>query len=208
MLTLEYLGTLDDRTRTEVVLKEYIKCIRDPLYTIKNYFPISDPATGLESLFNPYPYQERAIKSFEEFSYNLTMKTRQTGLTTVSQAYVAWYMATKKKKVVNALAQEKKTSRKFLKGVREFLDGARKKAPWLIPDYIVGNDAKESFGLVNGSTILAEANKPDACRGDTISLLCIDESISFDTNVLIRNKSSKALSKVEIGKIFYDESYK
>lgn len=208
MLTLEYLGTLDNDTRTEVVLKEYIKCIRDPLYTIKNYFPISDPATGLESLFNPYPYQERAIKSFEEFSYNLTMKTRQTGLTTVSQAYVAWYMATKKKKVVNALAQEKKTSRKFLKGVREFLDGARKKAPWLIPDYIVGNDAKESFGLVNGSTILAEANKPDACRGDTISLLCIDESISFNTNVLIRNKASKISRKIEVGEIFYDNFYK
>src|ERR1035437_6381931 len=146
MLTLEYLSSLDKETQIKVILKEYIKCMKDPLYTITNYFPITDPDTGVEDLFNPYPYQKKAIKAFEDNKFNMTMKTRQTGLTTVTQAYVAWFMATKKKKIVNALAQEKKVSKKFLTGVRGFLDGARKRAPWLIPEYIKGNDAKESFG--------------------------------------------------------------
>jgi hypothetical protein len=175
MLTLEYLETLEESKRLEVILAEYIKCVQDPLYTIRNYLPLADPDTGEESLFDPYPYQNAATQDFEVYDYNMTMKTRQTGLTTIAQAYTAWFMATKKKKIVNALAQEKKISKKFLKGVHDFLDGARKRAPWLIPDYEEGHDNKESFGLKNGSTIIAEANKPDACRGDTLSLLIIDE---------------------------------
>jgi len=206
MLTLEYLNTLPEKERVTVLTNEYIKCMNDPLYTITNYFPLTDPNTGVETLFDPYPYQNVAIKDFEEYDYNMTMKTRQTGLTTVAQAYVAWFMATKSKKVVNALAQEKKTSKKFLKGVRDFLDGARKKAPWLIPDYDENNNAKESFGLKNDSTILAEANKPDACRGDTISLLCIDESV--DNQVVVRNKITKQTKTIDLKDLFYLEKYK
>lgn len=174
-LTKEYLATLSKEERLQVILKEKIKCMNDPLYTITNYFELTDPDTGLTDLFKMYPYQNRAIRDFELHDYTLTMKTRQTGLTTVSEAYAAWFMATKKKKVVNALAYDKKRSKKFLKGVRDFLDAARKKAPWLIPAYVEGHNGKEEFMLTNGSLISAEANKPDACRGETINLLVIDE---------------------------------
>ena len=174
-LTLDYIKSLPVEQRKIAVIHEKMKCEDDPYYTIVNYFEVLDPTQGKQVKFNLYPYQKRAVADFESYDYTLTMKTRQTGLTTISAAYVAWFMATHENMVVSALAQEKKTSKRFLKQVRMFLDNARLKAPWLIPNYQKGNDAKESFGLTNGSTILAEANKPDACRGDVINLLVIDE---------------------------------
>jgi len=174
-LTLNYLNTLSEKERTIAILKEKIKCAKDPYYTITNYFDLIDPATGESAPFKMYPYQTRAVEDFQAYDYCMTMKTRQTGLTTISQAYAAWFMSTRKKVIVNALAQDKKRSKKFLKGVRDFLDAGRKKAPWLIPEYSESNNGKEEFALTNKSLISAEANKPDACRGETINLLVVDE---------------------------------
>jgi len=174
-LTKEYLATLDKNIKLEVILAEREKCAKDPYYTITNYFELVDPANGEVELFSMYPYQKRATQDFEENDNCITMKTRQTGLTTIAAAYAAWFMATRRKVIVNALAQDKKRSKKFLKSVRDFLDGARKRAPWLIPIYSDSNNGKEEFALTNLSLISAEANKPDACRGETINLLVIDE---------------------------------
>lgn len=175
MLTIDYLKTLDTVTRQKVIIAEFAKCKRDPVYCIETYFTVMDASKGARVPFILYPHQKRAVRDFEENTSCLTMKTRQMGFTAVSSAYVAFYMATKQNQMINALAQEKKTSRKFLRQVRETLDNARKTAPWLISDYVFNNNGKDSFTLKTGCIITAEANKPDACRGDTINLLIIDE---------------------------------
>ena len=175
MLTLETLRSLPPQEQLSTMVQERLKCESDPIYTITTYMDVVDPALGIEVPFVLYPYQEVAIRTFEEENYSMTMKSRQTGLTTISEAYTAWYMITRPNMVVNALAQDKKRAKKFLKGVRGFLDNMRKKAPWLVPGYSDNNNGKEEFSLKNGSLISAEANKPDACRGETINLLIIDE---------------------------------
>ncbi len=175
MLTVAFLKTLDPETRQKTIIKEFVKCKKDPIYCIETYFTVLDSAKGARVPFKLYPHQKRAVRDFEEYSSNLTMKTRQMGFTAVSSAYVAFYMITKQNQIINALAQEKKTSRKFLRQVRETLDNARKTAPWLVSDYVFNNNGKDSFTLKTGCIITAEANKPDACRGDTINLLIIDE---------------------------------
>jgi hypothetical protein len=175
MLTLTYLNSLDPITKQKEILSEFIKCKRDPVYTIQTYFTVLDASKGQRVPFTLYPHQIRAVNDYENYSLNITMKTRQMGFTAISAAYVAFYMCTKQNQVINALAQEKKTSRKFLRQVRETLDNARKTAPWLVADYVFNNNGKDSFTLKTGCIITAEANKPDACRGDTINLLIIDE---------------------------------
>jgi len=174
-LTPEYLKSLTKEKRLPIILKEYGKCVDSAEYTITTYFTLIDPILSKRVPVSFYPYQRISIRDFVEFDYNMTMKTRQTGMTTITELFVAWFMSTKGNQVINILAQEKKTSRKFLRSVRKVLDDARLRAPWLIPHYDKTNNGRDSFGLNNGSTILAEANKPDACRGDTINLLVIDE---------------------------------
>lgn len=175
MITTTYLSTLSPSDRQQKIIREFVKCKRDPIYCIENYFTVLDAEKGARVPFKLYPHQKRAIKDFETNPLNITMKTRQMGFTAVSSAYVAFYMCTKQNQVINALAQEKKTSRKFLRQVRETLDNARKTAPWLVSDYMYNNNGKDSFTLKTSCIITAEANKPDACRGDTINLLIIDE---------------------------------
>lgn len=175
MLTVAYLKTLSPEAKQQAIIKEFIKCKADPIYTIENYFSVKDGQKGELVPFKLYPHQKRAVRDFQDNPLNITMKTRQMGFTAISSAYVTWFMVTKRHMVINALAQEKKTSRKFLRQVRETLDYARKKAPWLVADYMYNNNGKDSFTLRTNCIITAEANKPDACRGDTINLLIIDE---------------------------------
>lgn len=175
MLTTSYLKSLDPETRKKVIIKEFLKCKQDPIYCIETYFTVSDQKKGQRVPFKLYPHQRRAILAFENYPLNLTMKTRQMGLTAVSSAYVAWVMATKQQQVIAALAHEKQTSRKFLRQVRETLDNAKLSAPWLIPDYMENNNGKDSFTLKTGSMIQAEANKPNAARGMSLNYLIIDE---------------------------------
>lgn len=175
MITTSDLKTLSDEKRRETIIKEFQKCRKDPVYCIETYFTVLDSAKGERVPFKLYPHQQRAVRDFEETPLNMTMKTRQMGFTAVSSAYVAWYMITKQNQIINALAQEKKTSRKFLRQVRETLDYAKRKAPWLVAGYSESNNGKDSFTLKTNCIITAEANKPDACRGDTLNLLIIDE---------------------------------
>lgn len=180
MLTIEYLRTLTPELQRVEIIQEVAKCKQDPIYCIETYFSITDAKTGQKIPLILYPYQKRAIKAFDEYNYNMSMKSRQMGFTTISSAYTAWFMATKTNMVVSALANKLKTSRRFLKSVKDVLDNARRKAPWLIADYVFNDNGKDSFTLKTGSNIKAESNNEDACRGEVINLLVIDEVAAID----------------------------
>jgi len=182
-----------DRAYAQAI--EFDKICKDPIYFIENYIWITDINKQGERIpFLLYSYQKDAGTQFSINRLNLTMKTRQTGLTTFSQAFTVWWMITKNKQICKCIANRKEISKKFLKGVREMLDNAREMSgekkvnkrgveyyqSWIIPNYKEGHDARESFGLENGSTIQAEGNTPEAGRGDSLHLCIIDEVASID----------------------------
>jgi hypothetical protein len=179
-LTLKYLNTLTPEEQQRAIVQEYLKCQNDIGYCMRTYFTAMDPKKGKRVLFDMYPYQEQAVSDFQQYKKNMTMKTRQTGLTTVCTVYAAAYMSLKKNQIIYALANKLKVSRKFLKMVRDVLDEARKYYPWLVPAYLDGNDGKDSFSVATGCTITAEPNTDEACRSETINLLFIDEVAAID----------------------------
>lgn len=183
--------TLDEQL--ELILNERARICADPIYFITTYFKVKDPELGIEVPFDLYTYQQQSLENFLEFTLNLTMKSRQLGLTTIAQAFAAWWMITKGNQVVNVLANRLKVSVKFLVGVRGFIDQVRKTTgkktkegtkiiykSWLVPQYKSDNNAKIEFALENNSVIKAESNNPEAGRGDTINLLIIDEVAAID----------------------------
>ena len=179
-LTNAYLKTLSPQNRQMAIVREMINCQNDPIYMIETYFTVIEPSGSSRVPFKMYDHQLRAVQAFEDYRYNLSMKSRQMGFTAISAAYTAWFMSTKSNQVVNALANKLKTPRKFLKMVRDVLDDARKNYPWLIAEYLHNNNGKDSFSLKTGCVIQAESNNEDACRGDTINLLIIDEVAAID----------------------------
>ena len=195
MITNSYLKSLPKEQRLLEQATEWVKICNDPVYFISNYIWIVDiNKQGKRIPFSLYPYQKDASKQFAENYLNLTMKSRQTGLTTLSQAFTVWWMVTKDKQICKCIANRKEISKKFLKGVREMLDTSRELTgekfidktkkeyykSWIIPNYLTDNNAKESFGLTNNSTIQAEGNTPEAGRGDSLHLCIIDEVASID----------------------------
>lgn len=187
LLTTDRLQKLTAEQYQQETLVEFLRCKNDYAYMIENYFTVLDPVLSQRVPFKLYPHQRKALYDFQHNRYNLTMKSRQMGLTTIAAAFVAAYMCMNRNKEISALATKLKTSKAFLKKVRAFLDDARKRtcinpnakidqqASWLISNYVKGDDGKESFTLKTNCHIAAESNNEDACRGETLNLLIIDE---------------------------------
>ena len=71
--------------------EEYIKCYKDKTrqYFIENYLSTYNAIERKEVPFKLFPRQIELIKSFSKFNNIITIKPRQSGITTVCSAYIA-----------------------------------------------------------------------------------------------------------------------
>lgn len=182
MLTKEILVDLKLKNPNEYkkeVFKEFYKCSNDGKYTIETYFTVMAGTTRIP--FKMFPHQHETFEAYEEYTNNLSMKTRQMGFTTFTSAYIAWILCTKNNYKVCLISKTMRDSKDFLKNIKDILDEARKDYPWLVPDYAKGYNNKESFMLVNGSLVVAQSTSEDAGRGvPGMCLLCVDEAAFID----------------------------
>ena len=72
-------------------IKEIVKCGKDPTYFINNYARISHPLRGLIP-FKTYPFQDDLLINFNEYRFNVILKARQLGISTITAAYIVWLM--------------------------------------------------------------------------------------------------------------------
>lgn len=149
---------------------EIIKCGKDPIYFMKKYCKIQHAVRGLIP-FNTYDFQDDCVKSFEQHRFNIVLKSRQLGLSTISAAYVVWYAIFKKDKNVLVIATKLSTAINFIKKVKTMLDGL---PSWLL--LCKFEPTKQSIRFTNGSTITAVPTSPDAGRSEALSLLIVDEA--------------------------------
>ena len=70
------------RLSREEILKELVKCGKNPVYFINNYAKISHPLKGLVP-FNMYDFQESLVNDFNDHRFNIILKARQLGISTV-----------------------------------------------------------------------------------------------------------------------------
>ena len=82
---------------------EILKCGEDPIYFIKKYLYIQHPVRG-RLPFELYPFQEECIQGFLDYKFNIVLKSRQLGLSTVVAGYIAWLMLFHRDKNVLILA--------------------------------------------------------------------------------------------------------
>lgn len=157
---------------TKKEIKEEIrKCGRDPVYFIKNYCRIQHPQKGLIP-FKLYDFQEDVLQEFNDYRFNIILKARQLGISTLTAGYVVWMMLFRREKNVLVVATKFKTASNLVKKVKKMF----KHVPdWLrIADIDVNNET--SFTLSNGSQIQASTTSADAGRSEALSLLVIDEA--------------------------------
>ena len=153
------------------IMKEIIRCGKKPDYFIHTYAKITHPQKGLIP-FHLYKFQEKLLEDFEDHRFNIILKARQLGISTITAAYVAWMMMFHREKNVLVIATKFNTAANLVKKVKAII---RNLPPWLkIADVDIDN--RTSFVLSNGSQIKASSTSGDAGRSEALSLLVIDEA--------------------------------
>ena len=153
------------------IVKEIVKSGKDPVYFINNYCRISHPIHGLIP-FKTYDFQQDLLSSFNDHRFNVILKARQMGISTIVAAYIVWMMLFHRDKNVLVMATKFGTAANLVKKVKAMMRG--------IPEFIqissIHVDNRTSFELTNGSQIKASSTSGDAGRSEALSLLVLDEA--------------------------------
>jgi hypothetical protein len=153
------------------IYREVIKCGKDPVYFINNYARISHPQKGLIP-FKTYDFQSQLLEDFNNYRFNIILKARQLGISTITAGYVVWLMLFHRDKNVLVIATKFGTASNLVKKVKHIL----KNVPEFLQISDITIDNRSSFELSNGSQIKASSTSGDAGRSEALSLLVIDEA--------------------------------
>jgi hypothetical protein len=75
----------------QIIAEEYQKCAADPIYFMKKYCKIQHPVRG-KIPFHLFPFQEETLVDFKDHRYNIILKSRQTGISTLTAGFSLWKM--------------------------------------------------------------------------------------------------------------------
>lgn len=158
---------------------EWRRCQSDPIYFIRNYVYIRHPEHG-RILFGDVfsTAQADAVYRFQTHRWNLFLKARQTGFTTVVMAYVLWLALFHGDRQVLILSRTEKDSQKNLARTIYAYDH--------LPQWMklrAGDGVREArtdkgvekMSFLNGSIVDSLPASPQTARGEAASLVVLDE---------------------------------
>lgn len=160
-------------------IEEIIRCGKDPVYFLNKYVKIQHPTKGTIP-FKTFPFQDDCVKDFIDHRFNIVLKSRQLGLSTLVAGYAVWQALFYKDKNILVIATKLSVAMNFIKKVKTAI---RALPPWLVMTDVVG-DNKQAIEFGNGSSIKAIPTSEDAGRSEALSLLIVDEAAfvrDFDT---------------------------
>ena len=160
----------------DAIKNEYVKCAQDSAYFMKKYCQIQHPMRG-KIPFLLYDFQESVLREFQEHRYNIILKSRQLGLSTLVAGYALWLMTFHGDKSILVVATRKETAKNMITKVRVM---HHQLPSWLRNQCT--EDNKLSLIYKNGSQIKAVSSNEDAARSESLSLLILDE-VAFIPNI-------------------------
>lgn len=158
----------------DIIKEEYKKCLSSPVYFMKKYVKIQHPIRGT-ILFNLFPFQEDALSSFHEYNFNIILKSRQMGISTLVAAYSLWLMIFNKDKNILLISLRQEDAKEVITKVRFANDNL---PTWLKIKCL--EDNRLSLKFANGSQIRAASTTKKSGVGQALSLLIIDEAALID----------------------------
>jgi len=159
----------------EEIRTEILKCGKNPAYFLDNYAKIVHQEKGLIP-FKTFEFQKQLLNDFHDHRFNVILKSRQMGISTIVSGYVTWMMLFHKEKNILVMATKQTTAIEIVEKVKDILNSI---PSWLkIAEISVNNKTK--LELDNGSKIQGTPTSKDAGRGQALSLLIIDEAAHVD----------------------------
>jgi phage FluMu gp28-like protein len=163
------------------------------------------------------------------FDYNIILKSRQLGISTLVAGYALWLCIFNADKNVLVIATKQEVAKTLVTKVREMYDCL---PMWIKRNSLTTEHNKLSIRFKNGSQIKAESSSPDAGRSLSLSLLVLDEAafitdisriwtaaqqtlatggkcvmlstpcVTGDTKIKIRNKKTGIISEINIEELW------
>ena len=150
--------------------REYIKSASDPEYFMTKYCKIQHDKKG-RILFKLYPYQRRVLKEIEEYRFNIILKARQMGVSTLMSAYALWLSIFNQDQNTLIVSLKQKVAANIVKKAKIMY----KELPKFMQIGLT-TDNKRSVGFSNDSIIQAETTTGNAGRSESLSFLIMDEA--------------------------------
>ena len=151
---------------------EWRRCVRDESYFLRKYWHIAHPAHG-RILFDLRGAQSFALGHWDNNRYSLTLKARQIGWTTLVAAHQFWLAFFRPDQNIIDLSR---TERESVLLLRKSKYGFHHMPDWMLergPDSMVEHQQRMAFS--NGSQITSMPSASDPARGESASLVVVDE---------------------------------
>ena len=161
-------------TDKKELLLEFARCSQDPCYVIESYFETFDKTREGYVPFELFDGQRTLVSNYRKHRFNLVLKYRQAGISTVTAAYSAVltaFASPDRPEKVLILANKQETAIEFQNKIINFIKQ--------LPDWVnvsFDKSSQKHVRLSNGSEIKAVATSQDALRGYTPTVLLIDEA--------------------------------
>ncbi len=183
--------------------REYTKCAFDPVYFVETYGwalnIMKDPAE-IKPLAPLFDYQKDILRKYKKNQNNIVLKSRQTGLSVITAAFVVWCLFFKKDQMIQIVANDRNGAVRFLNLVKRFIE--------FTPEYlrpsaeplkdneteIVYHTYNEKNEKMPGNRVQAVAAGPNAGRGESLSMLILDETAFIDKADRIWESAAMSLS--------------
>jgi hypothetical protein len=169
------MAHVEEELSVEEIKQEIIKCGKNPIYFLKHYAKITHPDKGTIP-FKTYKFQDELLDKFRDHRFNVIVKARQLGISTICAGYIAWQMLFYKDKNILIMATKYNTASNMVKKVKYIINNV----PIWLQISRVKVDNKHSFELTNGSQVKASPTSPDAGRSEAVSLLVVDEAAHIE----------------------------
>jgi len=186
---------------TPYEIKEYAKCAQDPVYFLNIYgyaLNIQSKPVRVDRITG-FTYQNDILRKYQKYQNNIVLKSRQTGMSVITAAYVAWTLCFKSDQKILIVANDRNGAVRFLSTVKQFLE--------FVPAFLKpaiklkDNETEIWFGRKNKEGTIVPDNKvqavaagPNAGRGEALSMLILDEAAFIDNAESIWMAASLALS--------------
>lgn len=175
--------------------KKYLEWKSNPIKFMEECIYI--PTAGGDELFKLYEPQKRTLKNFFENNHLVILKSRQTGMSTLSQALVVYLTIFYENYGIGIISRSGDESSSFNRKALDMLNRLQTNVPWLHPGYMI-NSAR-SFKLKNksflASSAISRSNPTGVFRGSSILTLFVDEAAYIEKIDLAYGGITPALSK-------------
>jgi hypothetical protein len=159
---------------------EYMKCKHSFEYFVSHYVMLELP--GQDTLMKPYSKQTEFIDLVERKKHVLLLKSRQTGFSTIVQAYTAWLVNFHDNVVVGIISKDGPEATDFARFIRGMIEK--------LPNFLkpkkgalgrgFAKKTERSFIMTNGSKVYVATVNPvspeKTLRGKAITFLIVDEA--------------------------------